>query len=212
MFTKLLRIILLVSIYLTIAPNLFAGEVYPAVEEIAKIEKRGKEIADYERSSVGITDLLLSRATDLALKNIEPEIIQSSTYNPIVIREKDGTITVYLLPVNQEPNVTLIGGDFRISISGDITKVLNKEKLHNAILKVPLELKPGQEPAGAFHTHVMNDLPTETDVALILLNPKLAPHYIAGPKLMSRIDADGKITIMGRTEEILKNKEFDPSK
>lgn len=211
MNSKFTKIIFLLAVSLATFSNIFAEDALPAAEEIIKIGRRGKEIADYEQTAVKTTDLFLSKAVDLALKTTEPTM-EYSYYNPSAFREEDNTITVYLQPRNQEPDVILIGGDFKVSISSDGSRVLNKTKLHNSILKVQLEFKNGQEPAGAFHTHVLSDLPTETDVALVLLNPKLAPHYIAGQKWMSKIDADGKVSVLGKTEEILKNKDSNSSK
>lgn len=248
--------------------NVFAEEIAPSTGEIAKIEKRGKEIADYERAAIRATDLLLTskpdqskleiyiainhdgiwmvyfgkisedrnefivahfyscpnglfremkvvqnvkvaskdilplaKAIKLALRSIETRFPK---YNTNVFREGNGTITVYLTPGNEKPEVILFGGDYKLSISPDGTKVLNRTLFHKSVLELPLHMKDGRESAGAFHTHVLNDLPTETDIALILLNPQLAPHFIAGPIWFSRIDVNGKITILGKTEEILK--------
>lgn len=262
--------ILVLTALFILCINVFAEEIAPSAGEITKIEKRGKEIADYERAAIRATDLLLmskpdqskleiyiainhngawmvyfgkisedgnefivtylyscpdglfremkvvqnvkvaskdilplAKAVRLALRSIE---IRFPKYNTNVFREEDGTITVYLTPGNEKSEVILFGGDFKLSISPDGTKVLNKTLLHKSVLELPLHMKNGRdrESAGAFHTHVLNDLPTETDIALILLNPQLAPHYIAGPTWFSRIDVNGKITILGKTEEILK--------
>lgn len=265
---KFSEMIFLPVIFLMIVSSVSAFGPPPTTEEIAKIEKRGKEIANYEQAAIMATDLLLAsnpdkdklgtyvainknkmwavffgknidnkfqlgyfyscpdgefdkmraekelkdvprdvydftQAVNLATKAIELDV-EFPPYNPSVFREDDGTITVYFLPGNKDPNVILIGGDFKVSISGDATKVLNKTKLHTNVLNVPINFKEGEKPEAGFHTHVLIDLPTETDVALVLMNPQMGPHFITGRTWMSKIDPNGKINILGKTEEILK--------
>ncbi|GEM_PF-6307171 len=120
-----------------------------------------------------------------------------SQFNVAVFREPDNTITAYLTPGNEDPRAILLGGDVKISISADGASVLSQTELHNTTLRIPLSLPDGKQPAGAYHTHVVSELPTETDVALMLLHPVLAPHFIAGPQWMTQVDSAGKITVMG---------------
>jgi len=272
-----LKVTIGLVISLVICIGVFAEEKALSLEEIADIEERGRQIADYERAAIKTTDIFLAGNPDLSkvdvylainkdnkwivyfgklldeknefkvaetiiypdclnselieLESIEPvkdievsteifqlakaiklalrsisEDAQFTKYNINVFREKDGSITVYITPGNENPDVVLLGGDFKISVSSDGSEVLNKIKLHNSVLKMSLLSEGGKELVAAYHTHVLNDLPAETDIAIILLNPQLAPHFVTGPKWMSQIDADGKISILGKTEEALKTK------
>lgn len=269
MDSKFTKIIFLLAIFLLMRLDLFAKETTPTLAEIVRIEKRGKEIADYERATIRATDLLLAsnpdrstlgvyiaenknkmwtvlfgkvldrrfhsayyfscpegqfdkmqpggefknlskeifyfaNALDIAIKKFAPKR-KFPQYNPSVFREPDGTISVYLLPGNTEADIVLIGGDFKITVSEDASKVLKITELHKGYLRAPAKSSDGDIVAG-FHTHILSDLPTETDVAMIILNPVLAPHYVTGKNWMSEIDANGKITILGRTEDILGDK------
>lgn len=161
---------------------------------------------------VSADTLQLARAVKLALNTIISQGANFPSYNTNVFREDDGSITVYITPGNKNPEIILLGGDYKISISPDGLKVLDTTQLHKSILEMPLSAKDDEKLAGAYHTHILNDLPTETDVAIILLNPQLAPHYILGQNRMSRIDADGRITILGKTEEILEIEETNGQK
>jgi hypothetical protein len=146
----------------------------------------------------------LAKAIDIAFKSISEDLI-FPRYNTNVFREKDGTITVYLTPGNEDQKIIgILGGDFRISVSKDASEVIKKNKLHASYLKLTT---PPKDVAGSYETHVLGDLPTETDVAFIILNPVLAPHFITGKTWMSKIEADGKITVLGKTEEVLKDRE-----
>jgi hypothetical protein len=145
----------------------------------------------------------LAKDIDVAFKSIASDA-KFPRYNTNVFREEDDTITVYLTPGNEDPKIIgILGGDFKISVSKDASEVIRKEKLHASYLKLTT---PPKDVAGSYETHVLGDLPTETDVALIILNPVLAPHFITGKTWMSKIDADGKITILGRTEGVLKDR------
>ena len=243
-------------------------EILPSADEIPRIEKRGKEIAEYERAAMSATDKLWdlgveegklevyiaektsgrwnvyfgrfsneqpdfevnyffsapvddpeamekyttplisneirmrAAAVKTALKSIEPEA-KATRYNTDVFREDDGTISVYLIPGNTNPDVVVLGGDFRVIVSHDGTKTLDKIVLHKGILDMPAQNKTGK--TGGFHTHILGDNATETDIAFVLLNPQFAPHLILGREWVSQIDKNGKVTVLGRTKEILLN-------
>lgn len=155
-----------------------------------------KEVQDFQTATKEI--LHLAKAVELALSSIKGKF---QRYNSNVFREKNSSITVYLTPGNENPEIILLGGDFKFSISQDGSEILNEALLHKSVLRMPLNIGGGKQPASAFHTHVLDDLPTETDVALVLLNPQLAPHFVAGPRWMSRVDATGKITILERQKK-----------
>lgn len=237
-------------------------------EDIIFAEKRGLEIADYERAAMKATDMLLAHALDASklgvyvaektggtwtvyfgrvigeraafeaayvyscpenspqkmkavpVPGIPVEVAQRARavsaalkaiefdakglYNTSVFREEDGTLTVYLLPGNKNPDIVLLGGDFKVMLSPDGSQVIKKFPLHRTMLEISVAPKEGK-PAGAFHTHILDDIPTETDVALVLLYPSLAPHSVMGREWFSQIDKNGKITILGKTKEILLN-------
>ena len=158
-----------------------------------KLEGAGREISG--------EILKLARAVKLAAESINKEK-SFPRYNSDAFREQDGTITVYLIPGNDKPGVAVLGGDFKFSVSKDGSRIIQKAKLHKEALEIPLAGSPG-----AFNKHLSDSsLPTETDVAFVLLYPTLAPQYIVGPKWMSRVDDGGKIYILGESNKLLKNK------
>ena len=138
-----------------------------------------------------------ARAIKSAFSSIEQK---HHRYNPNVFRERDGTITVYITPGNETKEVRL-GGDYKVSVSPDGLKALNVAELHRALLVFPEHRKTT---VSSWHTHLKADLPAETDVAAVLLDPSLAPHIVVGPKWITEIDEGGKIRLIGRTEQILK--------
>lgn len=118
-------------------------------------------------------------------------------YNVNVLREIDSTITVYLTPGSADPNVVLLGGDYKITLSADGSQILNIKKLHYTIIEMARLIK-GKEARAVAHVHITSDLPSATDVALILLNPHLAPHEVITDFWITRIDANGKVVVVDR--------------
>ena len=92
-------------------------------------------------------------------------------YNVNVFREKDSTITVYIMPGSTDPNIV-----FLPRRAGD------------------------EEAVPILHTHVTSDLPSATDVAFFLLNPHLAPHLVVTEHWLTRIDANGDVVVVDRNK------------
>jgi hypothetical protein len=112
-----------------------------------------------------------------------------------VFREPDKSHMVYLQPATEVAAEARFGADIRSQVSSDGTKVLKSSPLHGTAAWVAVSPSPRGEPT--LHSHVEGDLPTETDVALVIENPKLAPHLVLTPRHMFRIDAAGAITYLG---------------
>lgn len=124
-------------------------------------------------------------------------------FEDAVVREKDGTFTVYLYarkPDKEEPaagssgSVTF-GRDFVVHVATSGRQVTSVDLLHTRPTAVPLMPRPAGQPT--MHSHQEGDLPTPTDVALVVRNPVLAPHLVLTPRSMFRIDAEGAVTWLG---------------
>lgn len=122
-----------------------------------------------------------------------------------VVREKDGTFTVYLVshkPDKDEagtaggpPKGVSFGHDFVVRVAASGRQVTSTDLLHTRSTAVPLAPRPAGQPT--LHAHEQGDLPTPTDVALVVRNPALAPHLVLTPRSMFRIDAEGGVTWLG---------------
>ncbi|UCC95953.1 MAG: hypothetical protein JSW40_04185 [Candidatus Omnitrophota bacterium] len=257
----LLACIFLFLVYTTV----YAERILPSSQDLARIEKRGRQIAEYQgvvedvqsiffagafadRNTIPIAikkadkwtvyfgtfakrrnkfevievliypDVYSSESTQIDLEKLPKRIRtprevvqragaircvleslsvqeQSFQYNISVFREIDKTITVYLTPKSHNPEVILLGGDWKVSVAPGGSRVLNKTQLHRSTLEMSLRQQKDKELVGGFHTHVLGDLPTETDVALILLHPELGPHFIKGRQWLSIVNKDGKIAV-----------------
>jgi hypothetical protein len=145
--------------------------------------------------------LQLARAVKLSLAAVDARWPE---HHITAFVERDNSVTVYVTPENEKENSVLLGGDTKLTISPDGTKIQKNEPLHTGTLEVPLQVEEGKERAAASHTHVGGNFPSETDVALVLLHPNLAPHYVVGMKWMSRLNPDGSISILGGADRMLK--------
>ncbi|HEU4952532.1 MAG TPA: hypothetical protein VFT46_11310 [Holophagaceae bacterium] len=119
----------------------------------------------------------LAQAADRIRKQPSPWHLP---WNYDVFREKDGTITGYLMPGNSDSSVIPIGGDFRITLDPTGTKILKSLPLHKSYLPMSTQPPPGaQRTAGMWHTHTLDeDLPPETDLGILRLYPGGVPHYL----------------------------------
>jgi hypothetical protein len=119
-------------------------------------------------------------------------------FNEAIFREKGGTFTVYLQSRTGNRAAWRFGSDLKVKVSGDGNQVLDITPLHGPGEAV--DVPPGDGKKPTLHNHVHGDLPTSTDVAMVLENPLLAPHLVMTPAWIMRIEADGALTWLGRNE------------
>jgi len=126
-------------------------------------------------------------------------------WDEAVVREKDGTFSVYRISRKQDkdetatagaPKSVTFGRDFLVRVAASGRQVTSVELLHpTKATPVSLDRRPAGQPT--LHEHHEGDLPTPTDVALVVRNPSLAPHLVLTPRSMFRIDAEGGVTWLG---------------
>src|SRR3989442_1028106 len=122
-----------------------------------------------------------------------------------VVREKDGTFTVYVISQQREEGErdaaagmagsVLFGRDYMVRIAASGRQVLSVEKLHDGHASMPLQ--PRAPGAPLLHEHDKGDLPAPTDVALVLRHRVLAPLLVLTQRFMFRIDGEGAVTWLG---------------
>lgn len=116
-------------------------------------------------------------------------------YLEAVFREPDKSLVVYLQPYPEKPGSARLGGDLIAQISPDGQKLFKARAPHGSAAWV--EVSPGPKGEPTVHSHPGDDLPAETDVALAIENPKLAPLLVLTPRYMFRVDQAGAITYLG---------------
>jgi hypothetical protein len=119
-------------------------------------------------------------------------------FDEAVFRDRTGGLSVYLQSRAEARGGARFGSDLRARTAADGTQVMEIVPLHGPGEAVVVPPGDGRSPT--LHSHAKGDLPTETDVALVLANPRVAPHLVLTPLWMFRIEADGAVAFLGRNE------------
>jgi hypothetical protein len=141
--------------------------------------------------------LAAARAIDLALRDFRGE---NRPYNVAVLPVSSDRLYVYVIPAQTRSDVYPIGGDVRYLITGDGTAIVEKRQLHKTILDISQSSLPKDGmPSGAFHTHVLSDVPEDTDVFHVLTRKPPQPEFIGTmDKKLYEVTVDGNIYYRGK--------------
>lgn len=135
--------------------------------------------------------LFAARAIDTALKDFHGE---TRRYNAAVLPANNDQLFVYVMPAQTQNGVYPLGGDVRYLISPDGNAIVEKRQLHKSIIENRGDLPTGAAPAAGFHTHVLSDVPEDTDVFYVLTRRPAVPEYIGTTnKKLYVIAIDGTI-------------------
>lgn len=135
--------------------------------------------------------LFAARAIEVALADSRGE---KRPYNYAVLLAPQDQLYVYVYPAQTKPRVYPLGGDVRYLVSADGTKILEKRQMHKSIL----ESRPpdkGKKLAAGFHTHVLSDLPEDTDIFHVLTQDPRLPEMVGTPHFLYQVRVDGIITL-----------------
>jgi hypothetical protein len=135
--------------------------------------------------------LAAAKAIDIALHDFQG---QNRPYNVAVLPAPPNQLYVYVVPAQTEKGVYPLGGDARYLVSADGNAIVEKRQLHKSIIENRGDLPKGTTPAAGIHTHVLSDVPEDTDVFYVLTRQPSVPEYIGTMnKKLYVISADGTI-------------------
>lgn len=134
--------------------------------------------------------LYAARAIEAAMKDFGAA---DRPYNVAVFRGPEEQLYVYLYPAQTQARVYPLGGDVRYLISADGTKILQERHMHKSIIETAP--KAGKKTVAGFHTHVLSDLPEDTDVFHVLTQDPPLPEFVATPHFTYQVKGDGTIQI-----------------
>jgi hypothetical protein len=132
--------------------------------------------------------LKASRAVDLTRNNYD---FPKHPYNYYVFPDTGDYLAVYFIPAQVETNSNPIGQDVRYLVSSDGSRIIQKLQLHKSLIEMG-STPPNVE--SSMHTHILSDLPVDTDVFYVLRQRPRLPHYIITRNYIFVIDPDGNIT------------------
>jgi len=129
----------------------------------------------------------------------------TQAYNDAVLPAPGGGFYVYFYPGSTDNNIILMGGDVRYLVSADGKTVLETRKLHASIRQDEVHPKGMQTVEMAFHTHVLSDVPEDTDVMYVLMRRPPVPELITSERFTYEIEVNGDIKFLGDSKKFLKN-------
>ena len=141
--------------------------------------------------------LFAARALEMALADFGRA---NRPYNSAVLpmagreaKDQPGLLYVYLYPAQPKAGIYPLGGDVRYLVSADGLKILNKRQMHETVLDVaPAK---GKKMVAGYHTHVLSDIPEDTDVLHVLQQDPPAPEVITTQHFVYEVASDGTIRI-----------------
>ena len=142
-------------------------------------------------------NLAADRAISLALKDF---VGANRPYNVAVLPAGPDAdpagLFVYLYPAQVKDGVYPYGGDVRYLISPDGSTLITKRQMHKSVLEsTPADIPKSTTPAAGYHSHVLSDVPEDTDVFLVLSRQPRMPEYVGAGGHVFEIEIDGKIKI-----------------
>jgi hypothetical protein len=141
--------------------------------------------------------LFAARALEMALTDFgRANRLYNSAALPVAgheAKDQPGLLYVYLYPAQTKAGTYPLGGDVRYLISADGLKILNKRQMHKTVLDVaPVK---GKKMVAGYHTHVLSDIPEDTDVLHVLQQDPPVAEMIVTPHFLYEVASDGMIRI-----------------
>lgn len=135
--------------------------------------------------------LFAARAINTALKDFHGE---NRAYNTMVLPLAAGQMYVYVVPAQTVSSVYPLGGDSRYLVSADGNTIVETRRLHRAIIeRSSSPTPPLRQVAAGYHTHVLSDVPEDTDVFFVLSEHPSLPEFIGTKKQIYVVARDGSI-------------------
>ncbi len=141
--------------------------------------------------------LLAARAIELVLAEFGKV---NRPYNAAVLpvtgtddKNRQELLYVYFYPAQTKAGVYPLGGDVRYLVSADGLKIIEKRQMHKTVLDVaPVK---GRKMVFGYHSHVLSDVPEDTDVLHVLQQDPPELEIIATPHFVYEVASDGAIRI-----------------
>jgi hypothetical protein len=135
--------------------------------------------------------LTAAKATLLATNDFRT-LAEKRPYNAAVLPAASEQVYVYIVPAQTRKGVYPLGGDVRYLISKGGEEIIEKRQLHKSILEMNPSKAPGTT-AGGWHTHVLSEVPEDTDVFYVMTRKPPVPEFIAAGKYRYEVKTDGTI-------------------
>jgi hypothetical protein len=163
---------------------------YEAVQVAEKFEVRSFDTA---REDTG-WNLAAGKAIETAMRDFGET---SRPYNVAILPADHESLYVYLYPAQVTAGIYPLGADVRYLVSPDGTKVTEKRQMHKTIIE-SVTARTDMTVKGGYHSHVLSEIPEDTDVFLVLTRKPQVPEIVVAGPYMFTIDLNGKISVEDR--------------
>ncbi|MFZ1083651.1 MAG: hypothetical protein WAN35_01655 [Terracidiphilus sp.] len=139
-------------------------------------------------------------ALDAVVKDFNASPHPDRPYNISVLPTPSGGWYVYVIPGQQDLAILPYGGDLRYTISGDGTKILDRRQMHRSIQEESMP-SDGSRPYFGFHTHILSDLPEDSDIFYAMTRKAQQGEWIATQKYVYEITPDFSYRYLGKIND-----------
>jgi hypothetical protein len=140
-------------------------------------------------------------AQETAMKDFNASPHPERPYNISVLPAKTGDWYVYAIPAQQDLAILPFGGDLRYTVSFDGAKILERRQMHQTVLEQSAPPN-GVRPDFYFHTHILSDLPEDSDIFYAMTRRTERGEWVATKKYMYEITPDFSLVYLGNTKDV----------
>jgi len=133
-----------------------------------------------------------ARAIDTAMGDFHGA---NRPYHAAVLPAAANQMYVYVFPVPATAGVYPLGGDVRYLFSPDGSRLIERRQLHKTIIESRGAVPNGAKVVGGYHTHVLSDIPEDTDVFYVLIRKPPGPEFVGAGGHVYEIQTDGTIRV-----------------
>jgi hypothetical protein len=133
-----------------------------------------------------------ARAIDIAMHDFRGE---KRPYHFAVLPAKQDQMYVYVYPTQRTAGVYPLGGDVRYLFSSDGSTIIERRQLHKTILESRGSVPERAKVVGGSHSHVLSDVPEDTDVYYVLTRKPPVPEWVGAGGRVYEIQTDGTIKV-----------------
>lgn len=115
-------------------------------------------------------------------------------YNISVIPATEGRLFVYLEPgqTDADGEYFPLGADVRFLLSSDGNNIVETRQMHKSLIP-KAQVPPDKELQAGFHTHILSEIPEDSDVFVVLSRKPSIPEYVGTQTAIYVVNTDGSI-------------------
>ncbi len=133
-----------------------------------------------------------ARAIDGAMRDFQRE---KRPYRVAVLPADASQMYVYVFPAQTTVGIYPLGGDVRYLFSADGLRIIERRQLHKSIIGSRGSVPQGAKVVGGVHSHVLSDIPEDTDVFYVLTRKPPGPEFVGAGGHVYEIQTDGIIKV-----------------